>query len=305
MDNNLRPEIIRRKGAAWAAYNTIKPAVSQMKNSKLKAELFNATVTPALCYGSLLNSEETCTLFDSTEGLWVQSGPERIADAVIVNTRLALCCLGQSSYTVMDKDNVEDLPRTLGQTALPERFVGLLSKGDISAIIAAIRVEQQNPCSSKSQPTPSTSFTRKGFASQFEFNGSIITKLSSINKSCIPKEVEDIIQSVVDTLKTRNETLEIADEHPGVFAFLDNKRQADEIKSSDPHLAEYLEQIGKEQKANKRKRASSPQLRQPFPALSCKGVSVAPWHPKIQPPSQILLFFTTLERPVWLCASLI
>ncbi|EYB90870.1 hypothetical protein Y032_0213g2302 [Ancylostoma ceylanicum] len=139
----------------------------------------------------------------------------------------------------------------------------------------------------------------------FEFNGSIITKLSSINKSCIPKEVEDIIQSVVDTLKTRNETLEIADEHPGVFAFLDNKRQADEIKSSDPHLAEYLEQIGKEQKANKRKRASSPQLRQPFPALSCKGVSVAPWHPKIQPPSQILLFFTTLERPVWLCASLI
>ncbi|EPB71659.1 hypothetical protein ANCCEY_09257 [Ancylostoma ceylanicum] len=52
MDNNLSPEIIRRKRAAWAAYNTIKPAVSQMKNSKLKAELFNTTVIPALCYGS-------------------------------------------------------------------------------------------------------------------------------------------------------------------------------------------------------------------------------------------------------------
>ncbi|EYC44169.1 hypothetical protein Y032_0470g2033 [Ancylostoma ceylanicum] len=144
----------------------------------------------------------------------------------------------------MDKDNIEDLPGTSGQTALPERSVRLLSEGDISAIIAAIRVEQHNPCSSKSQPTPSTSFTRKGFASQFEFNDSIITKLSSINKRCIPKEVEDIIQSAVDTLKTRNETLKIADKHPGVFAFLDNKRQADEIKSSDPHLAEYLEQIG-------------------------------------------------------------
>ncbi|EYB85833.1 hypothetical protein Y032_0290g1548 [Ancylostoma ceylanicum] len=52
MDNNLKPEIVRRKRAAWAAYNTIKPAVSQMKNSKLKAELFNTTVIPALCYGS-------------------------------------------------------------------------------------------------------------------------------------------------------------------------------------------------------------------------------------------------------------
>ncbi|EPB77975.1 hypothetical protein ANCCEY_02961 [Ancylostoma ceylanicum] len=52
MDNNLRPEIIRRKRAAWAAYNTIKPAVSQMKNSKLKAELFNTTVIPTLCYRS-------------------------------------------------------------------------------------------------------------------------------------------------------------------------------------------------------------------------------------------------------------
>ncbi|KIH59544.1 hypothetical protein ANCDUO_10217, partial [Ancylostoma duodenale] len=38
--------------AAWAAYNTIKPAVSQKKNSKLKTELFNTTAFSALCYGS-------------------------------------------------------------------------------------------------------------------------------------------------------------------------------------------------------------------------------------------------------------
>ncbi|EPB67914.1 hypothetical protein ANCCEY_12992 [Ancylostoma ceylanicum] len=34
MTNDLKPEITRRKGAAWAAYNTIKPAVSEIKNQK-------------------------------------------------------------------------------------------------------------------------------------------------------------------------------------------------------------------------------------------------------------------------------
>ncbi|EYB99908.1 hypothetical protein Y032_0119g835 [Ancylostoma ceylanicum] len=52
MANDLEPEIIRRKRAAWAAYNTIKPAVSEIKNQKLRDELLNSTVIPALCYGS-------------------------------------------------------------------------------------------------------------------------------------------------------------------------------------------------------------------------------------------------------------
>lgn len=48
---HLRQEIIRRKRAAWAAYNTIKSAVSHMKNLKIKAELFSITVISAHCYG--------------------------------------------------------------------------------------------------------------------------------------------------------------------------------------------------------------------------------------------------------------
>ncbi|EPB67967.1 reverse transcriptase [Ancylostoma ceylanicum] len=42
MTDDLKPEIIRRKGGAWSAHNTIKPAVSEIKNQKLRAELFNS-----------------------------------------------------------------------------------------------------------------------------------------------------------------------------------------------------------------------------------------------------------------------
>ncbi|KIH66639.1 hypothetical protein ANCDUO_03033 [Ancylostoma duodenale] len=64
IDNNLGPETIRRKGVGlgktrdrqekgnWAAYNTTEPVTSQMKYSKLKTELFSATVIPALFYGT-------------------------------------------------------------------------------------------------------------------------------------------------------------------------------------------------------------------------------------------------------------
>ncbi|EYB96964.1 hypothetical protein Y032_0145g2509 [Ancylostoma ceylanicum] len=52
MTNDLKPEIIKSNRAAWSAYNTIKPSVSEIKNQRLRAELFNSTVIPALCYGS-------------------------------------------------------------------------------------------------------------------------------------------------------------------------------------------------------------------------------------------------------------
>ncbi|KAL6723359.1 hypothetical protein Aduo_018371 [Ancylostoma duodenale] len=62
MGNDLKLETIRRRRAAWAAYNTIKPAVSETKNQRLRTELFNSTVIPALCYGS-----ETWTLTKAME----------------------------------------------------------------------------------------------------------------------------------------------------------------------------------------------------------------------------------------------
>ncbi|EYC36176.1 hypothetical protein Y032_0926g3069 [Ancylostoma ceylanicum] len=43
---------IRTRRPAWAAYNTVNLAVSEIKNQKLRAELFNSTAIPALCYES-------------------------------------------------------------------------------------------------------------------------------------------------------------------------------------------------------------------------------------------------------------
>ncbi|VDL70901.1 unnamed protein product [Nippostrongylus brasiliensis] len=50
MNNDLKPESERRKKAGWAAYNTIRTVLDRASNSKLRADLFNSTVLPALCY---------------------------------------------------------------------------------------------------------------------------------------------------------------------------------------------------------------------------------------------------------------
>ncbi|VDL68855.1 unnamed protein product, partial [Nippostrongylus brasiliensis] len=50
MKNDLKPEIERRKRAGWAAYNSIRTVLERVSNSKLRADLFNSTVLPALCY---------------------------------------------------------------------------------------------------------------------------------------------------------------------------------------------------------------------------------------------------------------
>ncbi|KAE9415612.1 hypothetical protein Angca_006091, partial [Angiostrongylus cantonensis] len=38
--------------AAWAAFVPLKEATDQLKNSKVRADLFDSTVLPALCYGA-------------------------------------------------------------------------------------------------------------------------------------------------------------------------------------------------------------------------------------------------------------
>ena len=51
MTNDLVPEIDRRRKAAWAAFGSIKTVVQDLRDPKLRADLFNTTVLPALCYG--------------------------------------------------------------------------------------------------------------------------------------------------------------------------------------------------------------------------------------------------------------
>ncbi|XGW25870.1 hypothetical protein V3C99_006904 [Haemonchus contortus] len=137
----------------------------------------------------------------------------------------------------------------------------LLGDSDIAAIIAAMKTDQ--PSSSTQTAVPS--FARKGYASQYEFNVSLMQNLSRISKKDLRKEDEEILEATVSLIKVRNETLKIADKHPGVFSFIDNKKQAEAIKSSDPFLSEFLEKVQKEGEKSKKKRTSSPgSAGQPF-----------------------------------------
>ncbi|EYC17831.1 hypothetical protein Y032_0029g1894 [Ancylostoma ceylanicum] len=52
MEYKIKPKIARRGRAGWAAYNSIKSVLEDTKGQKLRADLFNSTVLPALCYAS-------------------------------------------------------------------------------------------------------------------------------------------------------------------------------------------------------------------------------------------------------------
>ncbi|WKY08982.1 hypothetical protein Q1695_001835 [Nippostrongylus brasiliensis] len=62
MKNDLKPEILRRKKAGWAAFNSLRGVIGSVKDHALRANIFNSTVLPALCY-----SCETWTLTKTTE----------------------------------------------------------------------------------------------------------------------------------------------------------------------------------------------------------------------------------------------
>ncbi|KAH7699433.1 protein F43G9.7 [Aphelenchoides avenae] len=49
--HTLDGEITRRQKAAWQSYNTIKDAIKNVTDVKLRANLFNTTILPALLYG--------------------------------------------------------------------------------------------------------------------------------------------------------------------------------------------------------------------------------------------------------------
>ncbi|XGW14064.1 hypothetical protein V3C99_000397 [Haemonchus contortus] len=52
IDNNLRAEIMRRRRSAWAAIGNIREAAHLISDKKIRADLFDSTVLPALCYAS-------------------------------------------------------------------------------------------------------------------------------------------------------------------------------------------------------------------------------------------------------------
>ena len=52
VSNDLAPELQRRRKAGWATFGTIRTVTDATNDSRLKSELFNSTVLPALSYGS-------------------------------------------------------------------------------------------------------------------------------------------------------------------------------------------------------------------------------------------------------------
>ena len=62
MQKELAPEILRRQRAGWAAYHRIEPVLRASRDVKLKANLFNSTVIPALTYAG-----ETWAFTEKTE----------------------------------------------------------------------------------------------------------------------------------------------------------------------------------------------------------------------------------------------
>ncbi|WKX97263.1 hypothetical protein Q1695_013152 [Nippostrongylus brasiliensis] len=127
-----------------------------------------------------------------------------------------------------------------------------LDPRDLHSIIQAVKTEA--PSSSQSDSSSSFSFKREGFGRQFDFNLSLIRKLSNV------RDTEDcfaVNSEVAQLLTVRNATLKIADSHPGVFQFLDDKAKSESLKTTDPGLSEFMESIKKTEREESRKRKPS------------------------------------------------
>ncbi|KAK5972375.1 hypothetical protein GCK32_001419 [Trichostrongylus colubriformis] len=160
--------------------------------------------------------------------------------------------------------------------------------------IAAICNQGGSADKLKARNSANPSFVRRGYGSQYEFNTSLLQKLSRLNRAGMRKEDDEIIQATVEMISVRNETLKIADKHPRVFSFVEGKKQAEAVKSSDPFLSESLEQVQKEERRIKKKRSLSPvPPSRPFPGRE------SAWRPDPRPKGYMprSKTYVNLERP--------
>ncbi|KAK5974661.1 hypothetical protein GCK32_011462 [Trichostrongylus colubriformis] len=95
-----------------------------------------------------------------------------------------------------------------------------LDPRDLHTVIQRVKADAT---STSQSPSARHSFKREGFGRQFDFNNTIIKKLSQLQNI---EGVTVIISEVIQDLVVRNETLKIADSHLQVFQFLDIKSKA-------------------------------------------------------------------------------
>ncbi|EYB92722.1 hypothetical protein Y032_0191g1334 [Ancylostoma ceylanicum] len=99
--------------------------------------------------------------------------------------------------------------------------------------------------SAVSVPTtqPRHSFTKTGLARQYEHNCEVFDLLSPV-AALAPEEqdVKKTLDRALELIRQRNELLVVADSDPAVFAFVDQRKKAEELETSNPVLAAYFKE---------------------------------------------------------------
>ncbi|RCN42513.1 zinc knuckle [Ancylostoma caninum] len=153
-----------------------------------------------------------------------------------------------------DHQHQDEAPDAIYQEEVVSDNAIRLDPRDLQRIVDAVRsdaIPQSSQPSSSSAPV----FKREGYARQYDFNLSLIRKLVPLQNY---EGIGFVISSVIQDLTVRNETLKIADNHPEVFQFLDNKNKSELLKTTDPRLSEFLETIKKKDDETTRKRKMPP-----------------------------------------------
>ena len=102
MMNDLAPELSGRKQAAWGAYKAIEDVMKKIKNTRLRAHLFNMTVLPALTYAS-----ETWTMRKQDEHA-VSVIERAVERAMLGVSRLAQVSEEIRSSTLRQRSRIRD-----------------------------------------------------------------------------------------------------------------------------------------------------------------------------------------------------
>ncbi|CAD6197841.1 unnamed protein product [Caenorhabditis auriculariae] len=103
MTNDLKPEIARRRRAGWAAFNSIKEVTNQLKDPKLRAHIFEASVIPAISYATEVwpDTKNTTTA--------LRTSYRALERALLGTTRFEQWKKEQTSTDLRQRSQIQDL----------------------------------------------------------------------------------------------------------------------------------------------------------------------------------------------------
>ncbi|VDO45454.1 unnamed protein product [Heligmosomoides polygyrus] len=113
-----------------------------------------------------------------------------------------------------------------------------LDPRDLNSIIQVVKADAP---SSSQQTSAAYSFKREGFGRQYEFNSSLVRKLSNLHRT---EDIETVIPEVIQELNVRNETLKIADSHPQRIHGINQKERGRRQEKETVHAPNALSEAG-------------------------------------------------------------